>query len=196
MRKDLLPGEQVIVLTRPQPRALTAPAAVFVLTPALAAFASAWIIKGEAATLLPVVEGLEFWLVAACVVLGAWIWLGYCLPRLMRWSGTRYILTSRRAIARFGTVRRRDRQLSLAAVRNVLVSQSILQRMLRSGNISLESGYGGSLVFPDMPEVSRFRNFVLEAIDDLPEEEFREIERLNGPATQAEPRNGEKRWKR
>ncbi len=46
MRKDLLPGEQVIVMTRPQPRMLFIPAVVFVVAPALAAFASAWIIRG------------------------------------------------------------------------------------------------------------------------------------------------------
>ena len=39
MRKDLLPGEQVIVMTRPQPRMLFIPAVVFVVAPALAAFA-------------------------------------------------------------------------------------------------------------------------------------------------------------
>ncbi len=182
MRKELLPGEQVIILTRPQPRGLTVPVFVFILVPAVAAFASAWILKGEAASLLPVLSGLEFWLVAGCGALVAWVWLGYCLRRLSRWSATRYILTSRRAIARSGTLRRRDRQLSLAAVRNVSVSQSLLQRGLRSGNISLESGHGASLEFPDMPEVARFRNFILEAIDHLPEEEFLAVERMNSAA--------------
>lgn len=189
MRKDLLPGEQVIVLTRPQARALTVPVFVLILSPALAAFASAWILKGEAATLLPVLSGLEFWLVACCAALVAWIWLGYCLRSVSRWNATRYILTSRRLIARSGTLRRRDRQLSLAAVRNVSVSQSLLQRGLRSGNISLESGHGASLEFPDMPEVARFRNFILEAIDELPEEEFLAIERMNSAAG-AEPWDG------
>lgn len=190
MRKDLLPGEQVLVLTRPQPRVLAVPAVVFVLTPAAAAFASALIVRGETATLLPVTEGLEFYLVAACVALAAWIWLGFCLPRLVKWNATRYILTSRRAIARFGTMRRRDRQVTLAAVRNVQVRQTVLQRIVRSGNISLESGNGGGLEFRDMPEVARFRNFVLEAIDDLPEDEFSDVEQEIGYAPDPEPWDG------
>lgn len=178
------------MLTRPQPRVLAVPAVVFILTPAAAAFASALIVRGETATLLPVTEGLEFYLVAACVALAAWIWLGFCLPRLVKWNATRYILTSRRAIARFGTMRRRDRQVSLAAVRNVQVRQTVLQRIVRSGNISLESGNGGSLEFRDMPEVARFRNFVLEAIDDLPEEQFSDVEQEFGYAPDAEPWDG------
>ena len=55
MRKELLPGEQVIVVTRPQPRTLIVPALFFVVVPALAAYASAWIVKGGPGTLVPLV---------------------------------------------------------------------------------------------------------------------------------------------
>ena len=55
MRKELLPGEQVIVVTRPQPRTLTGPALMFILAPALAAYASAWIVKGGPARLVPLI---------------------------------------------------------------------------------------------------------------------------------------------
>ncbi|MFP5312312.1 MAG: PH domain-containing protein, partial [Actinomycetes bacterium] len=53
MRKSLVPGEQVIVTTRPQPRKLAGAAVAFVLAPALAAYASAWIIRGGAVRLAP-----------------------------------------------------------------------------------------------------------------------------------------------
>jgi membrane protein YdbS with pleckstrin-like domain len=170
MRRDLLPGEQVIVVTRPQPRKLTFPVVLFIAVPALGAFASAWIVKGEPERLLPLITSeWTFWLVSVCVAAVAWILLGYCLPRVLRWHATRYVLTSRRIIARYGMLRRRDQQISLAAVRHVGVSQSLLQRILRSGNISLDTGHGGDTVIPDVPEASRFRNFILDAIDDLPD---------------------------
>ena len=60
-------------------------------------------------------------------------------------------------------------QISLASVRHVEVSQSLWQRILRSGNISLDTGHGVDAVIPDVPEVARFRNFVLDAIDELPD---------------------------
>ena len=169
MRRDLVPGEQVIVTTRPQPRKLTAPAAAFVAAPAAAAFASAWIIRGEAERLLPVLSPeWSPWLVTGCILGVAWIWLAYCLPRLLKWQGTRYTLTSRRIVARYGMLKRRDQQVNLAAVRNLVLTQSMGQRILRSGNISLETGYQGTVTFADVPEAVRFRDFILDAIDELP----------------------------
>lgn len=171
MRKDLVPGEQVIVTTRPQPRKLAGPAAAFIAAPAAAAFASAWIIRGEAARLLPFLDPQwSPWLVTGCIAAVAWIWLAYCLPRLLRWQGTRYTLTSRRIVARYGMLKRRDQQVNLAAVRNLTVTQSVLQRVLRSGNISLETGYQGTVTFSDVPEAVRFREFILDALDELPAE--------------------------
>jgi len=170
MRKQLLPGEQVIVVTRQQGRRLLFPVAAFILTPALAAYACAWIVKGGPAKLMPVMTGSDWtlWLVLACVFLAVLVLLGYCLPKYLEWLAVQYILTSRRIIARFGMLRRRDWQLSLAAVRNVGLRQTLIQRTLRSGNISLDTGQPGGTLMPDVPEAARFRNFILEAIDGLP----------------------------
>jgi len=169
MRKGLLPGEQVIVVTRPQPRTLIVPALLFILVPALAAYASAWIVKGGPGKLVPALtEEWNVWLIGLSVVLALWVLLGYCLARVLTWHATRYTLTNQRIVARYGMLRRRDQQVSLAAVRNVVIEQSLLQRVLRSGNISLDTGHPASTVVPDVPEVGTFRNFILDAIDDLP----------------------------
>lgn len=169
MRKHLVPGEQVIVTTRPQPRKLTGAAVVFVLAPALAAFTAAGVVRGEAARLIPAVDPRWTpWLVGACALAVPAAWLGYCLPRLLRWHGTRYILTSRRLLARSGVVGRQERQANLASVRNLTVHETVVQRLFRSGNISLETGYQDTMTFQDVPEAARFRDFILDAIADLP----------------------------
>jgi hypothetical protein len=170
MRKQLLPGEQVIVVTRQQGRRLFLPAAAFILTPALAAYACAWIVKGGPGKLVPAMTGTEWtpWLLLLCLVFAVTVLFGYCVPKFLQWLAVRYILTSRRIIARFGMLRRRDWQLSLAAVRNVGLRQTLIQRTLRSGNISLDTGQPGGTLMPDVPEAARFRNFILEAIDGLP----------------------------
>ncbi|GAC1503831.1 MAG: hypothetical protein NVS2B15_26700 [Pseudarthrobacter sp.] len=169
MRKGLVPGEQVITITRPQPRKLAGPAAAFIAAPAAAAFASAWTLRGEATRVVPIITtDWAPWIVLACILAAAWIWLMYCLPRLLRWQGTRYILTSRRIVARYGMVRRRDEQVNLDSVRNVTVHQSVLQRILHSGNISLETGYQSVVTIQDVPEAARFRDFVLDAVAELP----------------------------
>jgi membrane protein YdbS with pleckstrin-like domain len=177
MRKELFPGEQVIVVTRPQPRRLILPALVFILVAALAAYASAWIVKGNPARLVPLVTpDWTPWLVGACLAAAGWTLAAYCLPRVLSWQASRYILTSRRLVARYGLLRRRDQQVPLAAVRNVFIEQTLLQRSLRSGTISLDTGYPSSTVIPDVPEVMTFRNFILDAIDELPEGELLEAD--------------------
>jgi len=185
MRKELLPGEQVIVVTRPQPRTLIVPALLFIAVPALAAFACAWIVKGGPAKLAPIIakETKEWtpWLIGICIALAAWVLLGYCLPRAMTWHATKYTLTSQRLIARYGMLRRRDQQVPLATVRHVVIHQSLLQRVLRSGNISLETGHPASMVVPDVPEVATFRNFVLDAVDDLPREVLGAVDLMHNP---------------
>ena len=171
MRKALVPGEQVIVTTRPQPRKLAGAAAAFILSPAIAAFASAWVVRGEAERLMPeLTASWTPWLVAGSALAVAGVWLGYCLPRLLKWQGTRYTLTSRRIISRSGILHRQDQQVNLASVRNLTVHESVLQRLVRSGNISLETGYQGVVTFQDVPEVARFRDFILDAIGELPDE--------------------------
>ena len=173
MRKELLPGEQVIVVTRPQPRTLIVPALLFILVPALAAYASAGIVKGGPARVAPLIKESTRewtpWLIGACITLAAWVLLGYCLPKVMSWQATKYILTSQRLVARYGMLRRRDQQVSLATIRNVVIHQSLFQRVVRSGNISLDTGHPYSTVVPDVPEAATFRNFILDAIHDLPQ---------------------------
>ncbi|MCX6499905.1 MAG: PH domain-containing protein [Arthrobacter sp.] len=173
MRKELVPGEQVIVVTRPQPRKLIAPALLFILVAALAAYASAWIVKGGPAKLVPLITpDWTPWLIGACLALAAWVLVARCLPKVVSWQASRYILTSRRLVVRYGMLRRRDQQVPLAAVRNVFIEQTLLQRTLRSGTISLDTGYPSNTVIPDVPEVMTFRDFILDAVDELPEGEL------------------------
>ncbi|MCA4133661.1 PH domain-containing protein [Arthrobacter sp. M4] len=170
MRKELLPGEQVIVVTRRQPRMLILPVLVFILVPAIAAYLAAWITKGGVKGFIPLVTAAWTpWLLLACLLLATWALLGYTVPRVLKWRSVRYFLTNRRIIARFGMLRRSDWQVPLAAIRNVGVHQSILQRVLRSGNISLDTGHDAALVMADVPEAATFRAFVLDAIGELPD---------------------------
>lgn len=188
MRNEFLPGEQVIVATRPQPRTLIFPALVFVAVPALAAYASAWIIKGGPGTLVPLVtREWTVWLVGACVVLAAWALVGCCLPRVVTWQATRYILTNQRLIARYGVWRRREEPVPLAAVRQVVLEQSWLQRLLRSGNIFLETGHPGGISVPDVPEAATFRTFLLDAMTDLPDPTISGVESTMSHAAEVWP---------
>lgn len=179
MRKELLPGEQVITITRQQGRSLFFPVLAFIVVPALTGFACAWIVRENPQRLVPFITA-EWtpWLVGTVVVLAGWFLAAYSLKRVLRWRSIKYVLTSRRVLARNGMFRRSDWQVSLMAVRNVGVQQSILQRVLHSGNISLDTGHSGIAVLADVPEVGKFRGFILDAMDELPQGEVFEGEVL------------------
>ncbi|MFE4195308.1 PH domain-containing protein [Paenarthrobacter sp. NPDC056912] len=179
MRKELLPGEQVITITRQQARSLFFPVLAFIVVPALTAYVCAWIVKGNPQRLAPFIT-VEWtpWLMGICAVLAGWFLLAYSFKRVLRWRSARYILTSRRILAKCGMFRRNDWQVSLMAIRNVGVQQSLIQRTLHSGNISLDTGHSGTAVLTDVPEIGKFRGFILDAMDELPQGEVFEGEVL------------------
>ncbi|MDQ6752312.1 MAG: PH domain-containing protein [Actinomycetota bacterium] len=168
MRSWLAPGEQVIVDSRPQAKSLTGPAIAFVMVPALAGFALAWLGRGGLGRLVPQIAGWKPQLVLAVVVLAVAAELFYPLRRYLRWAAIRYTLTNRRIIVRRGWLHRSRQDFPLATVRNLGSRQSPLQRILRCGNIALDMGHGDTASLPDVPEAARFRDFALAAINELP----------------------------
>lgn len=169
MRRLLVPGEQVIVDTRQHGSVLALPAAVGVLVVGVAAYAAGWLSRGRLEALAPwLPQGLGPWLGLVPAGLAAWVLLSYPLRRLAAWTSLRYVLTSRRVLRRQRGLRRSDRELPLAMVRDVAVHQSVAQSLARSGTITLTTGQAASLRLDDVPDVRSFRQLVLDAIDQLP----------------------------
>lgn len=167
MRRTLAPGEQTIISTRPQARSLVWPAMLFVLASALCGYLAALLHRGLG-KVAPALVGYEDELALAVVLIAA-VGVGtFCLRRLLGWAATRYLLTSRRLVSRRGLLRRYEQQFPLVAVQNLGTRQSVLQRLLRSGNVVVDLGPEGGAVFKDVPEVERFRAFALDAIEELP----------------------------
>lgn len=165
MRSWLVPGEQVIVISRPQAKRLALPAVVTILLPSLLGVASAWLNRARW------VPGWEPWrptasLLASLLVLVILVF--YPMRKYLQWLTTKYVLTSRRLVVRKGALVRSHQDIPLFSVRTLSVHQGIQQRIFRSGNITLVSGVGGSVQIRDVPEVLKFKNLALEAIAELP----------------------------
>ncbi|WP_077489739.1 PH domain-containing protein [Sinomonas mesophila] len=169
MRRLLDPGEQLIVTTRRQPRMLVLPAVVFVLLCGGTGFAAGWLSRGRLEQVLPwVPASTRTWLPFVPVALAAWVALAYCARRLLAHRSLVYALTSRRVVCTERGLRGGGREMPLSMIRDVHVRQGVLQGMLRSGTITLASGQAAQLTLTDVPEVRRFRQLILEAIDELP----------------------------
>lgn len=131
-------GEQIETEFRPHWRAILGPIFLIVGAIAIAVLGSIFT-QGTTSTVL--------FGVAALVVLA-----GAVLP-LTRWWFTSYVVTNERLIARSGILSRQGKEIPLEVINDVSFSQSIGERMFRSGDVVIESaGEHGQSRFTDVPD--------------------------------------------
>jgi uncharacterized membrane protein YdbT with pleckstrin-like domain len=109
--------------------------------------------------------------VAAIAILALMLWL---IVPVLRWRTTTYELTTRRLRVRAGIVTRHGRDIPLARINDVSFSKGLLDRLLGSGRLVVESaGEHGQIVLTDIPRVE----FTQATLFRLVEEEQRRLER-------------------
>ena len=87
-------------------------------------------------------------LVVGLLVLLAVLWFGW---RFLAWTTTNFVLTTDRLISRDGILSRSGTEIPLERINTVFFSQSIFERIIRSGDLVIESaGEMGSSRFTDI----------------------------------------------
>ncbi len=145
----LAAGEEVIDAFRPHWKVLL-PAILWAML--LAA------LSGAALAALPRPWGWGFLGVAAVA------WLALSWRRLVAWCFTGYVLTTARVIVRRGMIARNGVEIPLEDVANVRFSQTIAERILRCGDVTLESaGSEPGSTLADIPDPEGFHAEVYAA---------------------------------
>ncbi|MUK03193.1 PH domain-containing protein [Vibrio cholerae] len=165
MRIKLLPGERVIVRTRPSPLPLVAPVTAGFLILAVGGFGLGYLARGESAA------GLAEWhpaVVVAALTVVVLLLLRVVVRPLARWSSNRYVLTSMRLIHRRGATRRTEHQINLSAISQLQTEQGVLQRMAGSGTLIADLGFDRTHAYRNVPRISTFKEYVVQAISELP----------------------------
>jgi len=104
----------------------------------------------------------------AIAAVGVLVILIFCLGPFLRWFTTRYVLTTHRFTMREGIFSRAGRDIPLARVNDVSFSHNLIQRMLGSGTLVVESGgERGQLVLKNIPQVERVQSELYRLIEDL-----------------------------
>ena len=85
---------------------------------------------------LAVAEGLTL-IVVSVAALALWLFLA--IPPFLRWRFTLFVLTSDRLITRGGVIAKHSKEIPLERINDVAFNQTILERMLRSGDLLIES---------------------------------------------------------
>ena len=92
------------------------------------------------------------------------IWLVLAIRSVFEWWFTNYVLTTERIIVRRGMIARTGVEIPLENVTNVLFSQTVLERILRYGDVTLESaGTQGRSKLDDIPDPEGFQSEVYAA---------------------------------
>ncbi len=86
---------------------------------------------------------------------------------LVKWFFTLYVLTTERLITRSGVVARSGIEIPLENINNVLFHQTILERILRSGDLLIESaGESGQSEFNDVPYPDEFQSLLYKVREE------------------------------
>ena len=100
------------------------------------------------------------------------------------WWFTHYVLTTERIIRRSGILSRKGKEIPLENINDLAFSQSILERVLHSGDLLIESaGKQGQQRFTDIPEPEAFQGLVY-SVRDLRTQELKGRAVANDPEAQ------------
>jgi uncharacterized membrane protein YdbT with pleckstrin-like domain len=161
---SLTQDERLVLLLHPHWKTLIRPFAVAVIVIAIALIAEVLIPSNSAAA-------VERLVVAAVAILAVMLWL---IVPVLRWRTTTYELTTRRMRVRSGIVTRHGRDIPLARINDVSFEKGLLDRLLGSGRLVVESaGEHGQILLNDIPRVE----FTQATLFRLVEEEQRRLER-------------------
>jgi uncharacterized membrane protein YdbT with pleckstrin-like domain len=168
--EDALAPHEVLVLNlHPHPWVMARSAALLVLTTALAIFVAATFTPP-----LPVAIILGVAIVASA---------GWFLSRFAVWYATYFVLTSDRVLYRAGVFRQETREIPLERINTVSTSQSVAERLLRIGDIEVESAStDGAQFFSDIRRPADVRK---EIYVQMESNDNRKYDRIGDAAAEA-----------
>jgi uncharacterized membrane protein YdbT with pleckstrin-like domain len=158
--------EQVVLHRHPHWKRLIGPVLILLLATALAAFTAAVINQtdwDQTAKNVVMLVILAIWL----VVIG---WL--TIWPFLNWWTTHFVITDRRVMFRHGLLTRSGIDIPLARINSVEFRHGLLDRMVRTGTLIIESASQDALEFHDIPRVERVHSLLYhEVFDTLGSEE-------------------------
>ena len=163
----LATDEQVVLHRHPHWKRLIGPVLALLLITAVAAFGAA-------------VVSRTGWdprarQVVSAVIAGIWLVLaGWLTVRpFLAWLTTHFVITDRRVMYRHGVLNRAGIDFPLARINSVEFRHGLIDRMVRTGTLVIESASQDPLEFFDIPRVEQVHSLLYhEVFDTLGAEEY------------------------
>ena len=157
----LAKDEQVVLHSHPHWKLLVGPVLVFIIATGVAAFLTAVVQQrtGWDQTARMIVDGViwAIWLVLLC-------WL--TLAPVLSWRTTHFVVTDRRVMFRHGVLTRSGIDIPLARINSVEFRHGLIDRMVGTGTLIIESASQDPLEFDDIPRVERVHSLLYHEVFD------------------------------
>jgi uncharacterized membrane protein YdbT with pleckstrin-like domain len=129
--------------------------------------AVAWLAAIIAVVVLSMVFGAAFlapfYIPIIIAIIAAFIITG--IP-FLRWSTTQFLLTNERLITREGILAKKSREIPLNRINDITFTQSLMERLVSSGNLSIESaGEQGMNRFVFIKRPEHVQNEIYKAME-------------------------------
>jgi len=112
-------------------------------------------------------------LVLGVLALASLVWVGI---RWLMWRTTHFVITSDRVIARSGVLAKRGIEIPLERVNNISFAQSIFERLIKAGDLLIESGgEDGQQRFTDIRRPDEVQNLIQSQMDENERRTFSSI---------------------
>lgn len=167
--RSSIPGERILFATRPRfIVSLKSAIFKFILILLLVYFFTtlikyAAIVQGSVGALinLPFVEGTTDVVVIIILLLLLWI-----IWNFLSWRAKRYTLTNQRVMIKTGVIRKKTVYMHYNKIQDIIVSQSVMERISYSGDIEVFGGHDNtSLILEDIPNPGEVENMINRMIE-------------------------------
>ena len=157
--------EEVVVHLHPHWSTVSRPVAVFLLLVGAASFGAALVPAGSQ-------QGTgRLAVVGAALLLALYL---VAVP-LLRWRTTHYVLTTHRLLYRAGVLSRTGRDVLLSRISDVSYRQSLWDRVVNSGTVTVETaGEGGPTVFRAVPDSEAVQQLLNQLVEEDADRRARE----------------------
>lgn len=157
----LAEGEHVVLHRHPHAKRLVGPILALLLVTALASFTAAVVSRtGWDPHIRQVVSAV---IAALWLLLVVWL----VVRPVLAWLTTHFVITDRRVMYRHGVLTRAGIDIPLARIAHVEFRHGLLDRMMRTGTLTIESASQDPLEFNDIPHVEQVHSLLYhEVLDD------------------------------
>jgi uncharacterized membrane protein YdbT with pleckstrin-like domain len=155
----LAADEQVVLHRHPHWKRLIGPVLLLIISTAVAAFVAAVVDKQNWGTAKTVVLVVIF--VVWLLIVG---WL--TLWPFLNWLTMHFVITDRRVMFRHGVLTRAGIDIPLARINSVEFRHGLIDRMVRTGTLIIESASQDPLEFHDIPQVERVHSLLYHEVFD------------------------------